>query len=55
MPVIVDEIVISVEVSSPQAAPAVPAAGGAPPQERRALIAECVERVLDVLQRKEER
>lgn len=55
MPVIVDEIVICVEVGSPAAAPSAPAAGGAPPQERRALIAECVERVLDVLQRKEER
>lgn len=55
MPVIVDEIVISVEVSSAPAAPAAPAAAAAQPQERRALVNECVERVLDVLRRKEER
>jgi len=54
MPVIVDEIVISVEVANQSASPAA-ATAGAPPQERRALIAECVEQVLDVLRRKEER
>jgi hypothetical protein len=54
MPVIVDEIVISVEVTNQQAAgAALPAAGE--PQDRHALVSECVERVLDVLKRKEER
>jgi hypothetical protein len=54
MPVIVDEIVISVEVASDEAAGAAP--GAAPdPQDRHALVSECVERVLDVLRRKEER
>lgn len=53
MPVIVDEIVISVEVSNQ-------ASGGAasPPsrtEEKQALVAECVERVLEVLQQKAER
>jgi len=54
MPVIVDEIVISVEVAAnPEAGAAAPAA--AAPQERHALVSECVERVLDILRRKEER
>ncbi|HEY1289392.1 MAG TPA: DUF5908 family protein [Burkholderiales bacterium] len=55
MPVVVDEIVISVEVASPQAAAAAPAGAEAQPQDRHALVSECVERVLDVLRRKEER
>ena len=55
MPVIVDEVVISVEVA------AAPAPGaGAPPttaaaQDKQALVAECVERVLDILRQREER
>ena len=54
MPVIVDEIVISVEVTNQEAGGAAP--GAAPePAERHALVSECVERVLDVLRRKEER
>lgn len=53
MPVIIDEVVISVEVSNQ-------ASGGssAPPppvEDRQALVAECVERVLDILREKEER
>jgi len=56
MPIIVDEIVISVEVTSQAAAGAAPAAGGgASMEEHHALVNECVERVLDVLSRKEER
>jgi hypothetical protein len=54
MPVIVDEIVISVEVTNQEAGGAGPGAGPEP-QERAALVSECVERVLDVLRRKEER
>jgi len=54
MPVIVDEIVISVEVSAPAAGNAAPAAGGGAPDAHHALVSECVERVLDVLARKEE-
>ena len=55
MPVIVDEIVISVEVDGPGArGPAAPAGGGAD-EEHRALVSECVDRVLDVLSRKDER
>lgn len=53
MPIIVDEVVISVEVSNQ-------ASGGAtsaPPatQDKQTIINECVERVLDILKQKEER
>ena len=53
MPIIVDEVVISVEVSNQ-------ASGGAatPPsstQEKQTIVAECVERVLDILAQKAER
>ena len=53
MPVIVDEVVISVEVSNA-------AAGGAASmspmtQEKQTIISECVERVLDILEQKTER
>lgn len=53
MPVIVDEVVISVEVANH-------AAGGAasPPssaEERQAIVAECAERVLEILRQKGER
>jgi len=54
MPVIVDEIVISVEVTNQAAAGTAPQ-GGLSTEERQALLSECVERVLDVLQRKGER
>lgn len=52
MPIIVDEVVISVEVGD--------RSGGAssPPGDAdamRAIIAECVERVLDLLAQKKER
>lgn len=52
MPIIVDEVVISVEVTNQ-------AAGGTstPPaalQDKQALIAECVERVLEILRDREE-
>jgi hypothetical protein len=53
MPVIVDEVVISVEVGNA-------AAGGAatPPSatdEKQRVVAECVERVLEILAQKGER
>jgi hypothetical protein len=55
MPVIVDEIVISVEVTNQEAGGATPTAAAPGPQDRHALVSECVERVLDVLKRREER
>lgn len=53
MPVIVDEVVISVEVSNQ-------ASGGtaSTPTEtegKQAIVAECVERVLEILRQKDER
>jgi hypothetical protein len=54
MPVIVDEVVISVEVAAPPGAQA-GAAPAAPAQDKQALVAECVERVLDILRQREER
>jgi hypothetical protein len=53
MPIIVDEIVISVEVTNRESGGA--AAAPQPTDERQAIVSECVERVLDVLRRKEER
>lgn len=53
MPIIIDEVVISVEVSNQ-------AEGGAttppsPTQEKQTVVAECVERVLAILREREER
>jgi hypothetical protein len=53
MPIIVDEVVISVEVSNQAAGGATSAP--APTQEKQIVINECVERVLDILEQKEER
>jgi hypothetical protein len=62
MPIIVDEVVISVEVtnqasggstSSPSTNSTL--VGSASTDERQAIVAECVERVLDILQQKAER
>lgn len=52
MPIYIEEVVISVEVTNAAAGGAV----AAPPalQERQMLIEECVERVLDILRRGEE-
>jgi hypothetical protein len=55
VPIIVDEIVISVEVTNQEAGGGPANAGGLAAAERQTLVTECVERVLDVLQRKEER
>lgn len=53
MPVIIDEVIISVEVTNQ-------ASGGTPTslpaiEDKQALVAECVERVLDILAQKSER
>jgi Family of unknown function (DUF5908) len=53
MPIIVDEVVISVEVSNQAAG-----GGSAPPSAtdgKQDIVAECVERVLDILRDREER
>jgi hypothetical protein len=54
MPIIVDEVVISVEVATPPAGGQAPASAPAP-QDKQALVAECVERVLDILRQRKER
>ncbi len=53
MPIIVDEVVISVEVTNQ-------ASGGSttpppPLQDKQTVVAECVERVLEILREREER
>jgi hypothetical protein len=53
MPVIVDEVVISVEVSNAAAGGAAPVPSGT--EEMQTIISECVERVLDILEQKAER
>ncbi len=53
MPIIVDEVVISVEVSNQTSG----GASSPPPplEDKQVLIAECVERVLEILRERQER
>ena len=54
MPILVDEVVISVEVEGRPAGDT----GGAPgsgSEDKQALVAECVERVLEILAQRQER
>lgn len=53
MPIIVDEVVISVEISNQAAGGAASAPSAT--EEKQALIAECAERVLEILREREER
>jgi len=53
MPVIVDEIIISVEVTNPASGGA--SAAPSPTEGRQEIVQECVERVLEVLARQSER
>lgn len=59
MPIFVDEVVISLEVSeAPSGARARAggsAAGASATDEKQALVRECVEQVLEILARREER
>ena len=62
MPIVVDEVVISVEAAAPakEGAPAprsapAQAAAGEGEGDRQALVNECVERVLEILARRQER
>ena len=52
MPVIVDEVVISVEVGNADSGGA--ATPAAPLESKQALVAECVERVLQILREQRE-
>lgn len=53
MPIIVDEVVISVEVGNGEAGGG-NAAGAIPADEKQALVEECVARVLEILREREE-
>ena len=53
MPIIVDEVVISVEVSNQASGGATSAPSAT--EDKQTIINECVERVLDVLKLKQER
>jgi Family of unknown function (DUF5908) len=53
MPVIVDEVVISIEVTN-QASGGTAAPSSAT-ENKQAIVSECVERVLDILEQKAER
>ncbi|MBQ0930061.1 hypothetical protein KAK07_22450 [Ideonella sp. 4Y16] len=53
MPIMIDEVVIAVEATSPSAEGGSPAAGDSGAQ-RQSLVAECVERVLEVLRQRQE-
>jgi hypothetical protein len=53
MPIIVDEVVISVEVSNQAAGGASAAPSGT--DDKQNVVSECVERVLEILREKEER
>jgi hypothetical protein len=53
MPIIVDEVVISVEVTNQASGGAAPTTGET--ENRQALVEECVERVLEILRQTEER
>ncbi len=57
MPVIVDEIVISVDVSNEASAGVAskPSATPLSTEDKQVIINECVERVLDILERKADR
>lgn len=53
MPILVDEVVISVEVE--ERAPGGGRSSAAATDDKQAIVAECVERVLEILAQKEER
>ncbi|HEX8431401.1 MAG TPA: DUF5908 family protein [Longimicrobium sp.] len=52
MPIIVDEVVISVEVGNAASGGAASAPSGT--ADKQSIVAECVERVLDILAQKRE-
>lgn len=52
MPIIVDEVVISVEVDN--AASGGSATPPSPTEDRQAIVAQCVERVLEILRERQE-
>lgn len=55
MPIIVEEVVISVDVNNEGATAGGPPSGGKSEVDRQQIVNECVERVLEVLAEREER
>lgn len=55
MPIVIDEVVISVTVEQQATGAGGSPASTASSEDRHALVAECVERVLEVLAQREER
>lgn len=54
MPIVIDEVLITVEVENQGAAPHAGAQAPAAPTDKQALVAECVERVLAILDERKE-
>ncbi|MBS1140580.1 MAG: hypothetical protein H6R13_2033 [Proteobacteria bacterium] len=54
MPIIVDEVVISVEVGNGEAGGSTSGSGAASADDKQALVEECVARVLEILREREE-
>lgn len=52
MPIVVDEVVILIEVEEKGSNASVSASS---PEDKQAIVSECVERVLEILAQKEER
>lgn len=55
MPILVDEVVISVEVEDRPTPGARSSAAALPSEDKQALVAECVECVLEILAQRQER
>ncbi|MEI6276676.1 MAG: DUF5908 family protein [Prolixibacteraceae bacterium] len=53
MPIIIDEVVITVEVTNQDSGGASPSSSS--PENKQAIVSECVERVLEILKQKTER
>lgn len=54
MPIVIDEVLITVEVENQAGTSAPGGAAPAPAADKQALIAECVERVLAILDQRKE-
>lgn len=55
MPVIVDEVIISVEVANPAGTEQGAGASSVSTEKKQEIISECVERVLEILEQRRER
>jgi hypothetical protein len=55
MPIVINELVIKATIDETNAAQPTPSAGGLEEIDRKVLVEQCVEEVLKVLRRREER